>query len=145
MAKTVYEAQAHVEGGREGHGVSSDGNLDVKLQRPAELGSAAGTNPEQLFAVGYAACFASAVNAVAAQSKQSPGTVEIDSRVALVNVVDGTYRLEVALAVTLPGITDVETAVEIVRRAHQTCPYSNAIRGNVVVKLSVNGCHVMNI
>jgi len=142
MAKAVYEAEAHVSGGREGHGRSSDGGLDVKLQRPAQLGSGTGTNPEQLFAVGYAACFAGAITAVAAKAKQRPGTIEIDSRVALIAEDDGTFRLGINLAVALPEISDPEVAADLVRRAHEVCPYSNAIRGNVDVGLSANGSPV---
>jgi lipoyl-dependent peroxiredoxin len=145
MAKTIYEAEAHVEGGRDGHAWSSDGGLDVKLQRPGQLGSGVGTNPEQLFAAGYAACFASAVTAVATQSKQKSGSIVIDSRVALIAADDGTYRLGVNLAVGLPEITDPEVALDLVRRADQACPYSNAIRGNVDVGLSVNGRPVASV
>jgi osmotically inducible protein OsmC len=133
----IYTAEAHVSGGRaEGHGRSSDGALEVELRPPDEGG---GTNPEQLFAVGYAACFESALGAVARRRKQEAGDVEIDSKVSLIPTEDRRFNLGVALAVTLPSIEDPEEAVELVKAAHEVCPYSNATRGNVEVSLSANG------
>jgi lipoyl-dependent peroxiredoxin len=137
----IYTAEAHVTGGRaEGHGRTSDGALEVDLRTPQEMGgSGGGTNPEQLFAVGYAACFESALGAVARRRRQEVGDVAIDSSVMLVPTKDRTFNLAVALAVTLPSIEDADEAVELVRAAHQVCPYSNATRGNVEVSLTANG------
>ncbi|HEX3563144.1 MAG TPA: organic hydroperoxide resistance protein [Solirubrobacterales bacterium] len=137
----IYTAEAHVTGGRaEGHGRTSDGVLEVDLRSPQEMGgSGGGTNPEQLFAVGYAACFESALGAVARRRRQEVGDVAIDSSVMLVPTKDRAFNLAVALAVTLPSIEDADEAVELVRAAHQVCPYSNATRGNIEVSLSANG------
>jgi Ohr subfamily peroxiredoxin len=102
-------------------------------------GRGGGTNPEQLFAVGYAACFESALAAVARRRRQDAGDVAIDSRVMLLPTEDRAFKLAVALAVTLPSVDDPDEAVELVRAAHQVCPYSNATRGNIDVSLTVNG------
>jgi Ohr subfamily peroxiredoxin len=137
----IYTAEAHVTGGRaEGHGRTSDGALEVDLRAPEEMGGrGGGTNPEQLFAVGYAACFESALAAVARRRRQDAGDVAIDSRVMLLPTEDRAFKLAVALAVTLPSVDDPDEAVELVRAAHQVCPYSNATRGNIDVSLTVNG------
>jgi len=139
--RIIYTAEAHVTGGRaEGHGRTSDGALEVNLRVPEEMGgSGGGTNPEQLFAVGYAACFESALGAVARRRKQEVGDVAIDSRVMLVPTEERAFNLAVELAVTLPSVDDPGEAVELVRAAHQVCPYSNATRGNIEVALSANG------
>jgi Ohr subfamily peroxiredoxin len=139
--RVIYTAEAHVTGGRvEGHGRSSDGALDVELRTPEEMGgSGGGTNPEQLFAVGYAACFESALGAVARRRRQDVGDVAIDSKVMLIPAEDRTFKLGVALDVTLPSVEDPDEAVELVRAAHQVCPYSNATRGNIDVALTANG------
>jgi lipoyl-dependent peroxiredoxin len=141
MAKVIYTAEAHVTGGRaEGHGRSSDGALEVDLRSPVELGGAGGaTNPEQLFAVGYASCFESALGVVARRRKLEVGDVAIDSKVMLLAGEDRRFELAVALHVTLPSVGDHDAAVELVRAAHEVCPYSNAVRGNVEVALHVNG------
>jgi Ohr subfamily peroxiredoxin len=141
MAKEIYTAQARVVGGRaEGHGVTSDGNLDVQLRRPTEMGGeGGGTNPEQLFAVGYAACFESALGVVARRQKLDPGEVAVDSRVGLRPTADRAFELTVALDVTLPGVTATDDAVALVKAAHALCPYSNATRGNIDVTLTANG------
>jgi lipoyl-dependent peroxiredoxin len=141
MANTLYTAKAHVTGGRsEGHGATSDGALEVDLRLPTEMGgNGGGTNPEQLFAVGYAACFEGALGVVARRAKAETGDVAIDSEVSLTPNSDGGFFLGVTLNVTLPGIEDAATAVELVRSAHQVCPYSNATRGNIEVALSANG------
>ena len=140
-ARIIYTAEAHVTGGRtEGHGRTSDGALEVDLRVPEEMGgSGGGTNPEQLFAVGYAACFESALGTVARRRKQEAGDVAIDSRVMLVPTEDRAFKLAVALAVTLPSVDDADMAAELVRAAHQVCPYSNATRGNIDVSLTANG------
>jgi len=140
VSKVVYTAEAHVTGGRaEGHGRTSDGALEVDLRLPAEMGGAdEGTNPEQLFAVGYAACFEGALGAVARRSKAETGDVGIESKVALVAEDDRTFSIAVELHVSLPSVED-EAAAELVREAHKVCPYSNATRGNVEVTLTANG------
>jgi lipoyl-dependent peroxiredoxin len=139
--RVIYTAEAHVTGGRaEGHGRTSDGALEVDLRTPEEMGgSGGGTNPEQLFAVGYAACFESALGVVARRRRQEAGDVAIDSRVMLLPTEDRRFKLAVALAVTLPSVDDADEAVELVRAAHQVCPYSNATRGNIDVSLTANG------
>ncbi|HEY5196459.1 MAG TPA: organic hydroperoxide resistance protein [Solirubrobacteraceae bacterium] len=141
MAKTVYTAQATVTGGRaEGHGVTADGALDVELRTPAEMGgSGGGTNPEQLFAVGYAACFEGALGVVGRREHAEVGDVSIDSRVSLITTEDRGFNVAVELSVTLPQVADPEEAVRIVAAAHEVCPYSNATRGNIDVKLAANG------
>jgi Ohr subfamily peroxiredoxin len=137
----LYTARAHVTGGRtEGHGRTSDGLLEVDLRPPPESGGdGGGTNPEQLFAVGYAACFESALGAVARRQRVDAGDVAIDSQVSLIPTEDRRYILGVELDVTLPSIEDPEQAVALVEAAHQVCPYSNATRGNIDVKLTANG------
>jgi osmotically inducible protein OsmC len=137
----LYTARAHVTGGRvNGHGRTSDGALEVELRAPVETGGeGGGTNPEQLFAVGYAACFESALGAVARRQRVEPGDVAIDSQVSLIPAEDRRFVLGVELDVTLPSIEDPEQAAALVEAAHQVCPYSNATRGNVDVKLTANG------
>jgi len=142
MSKVLYTAQAHVVGGRaDGHGTTSDGILEVDLRLPAEMGgSEAGTNPEQLFAVGYAACFEGALGAAARRLKvEDLGEVSIDSAVSLSPTPERGFKLSVALDVTLPAIADADQAVQLVADAHQICPYSNATRGNIDVTLTANG------
>jgi Ohr subfamily peroxiredoxin len=141
MAKVLYTAEAHVTGGRaEGHGATSDGMLEVELRTPVEMGGpGGGTNPEELFAVGYAACFESALGAVARRRRLDAGDVAIDSRVSLLPTADRAFKLAVALAVSLPSVPDPDAASDLVRAAHEVCPYSNATRGNIDVALSVNG------
>jgi osmotically inducible protein OsmC len=139
MAKTVYTAEAHVTGGREhGHGATSDGRLDVQLRPPTD-DAEQGTNPEQLFAVGYAACFEGALGAVSRREKLELGDVAIDSSVSLITTEDRGYNVAVKLDVSLPDISDAEQAKQIVAAAHKVCPYSNATRGNVDVELIANG------
>jgi osmotically inducible protein OsmC len=141
MAKAIYTAHATVTGGRaEGHGVSSDGILDLQLRLPQEMGGeAAGTNPEQLFAVGYAACFEGALGVVARREHAELGDVSIVSGVSLSPNSAKGFDLGVTLDVTLPGVPDAEQAAALVAAAHQVCPYSNATRGNVEVTLTANG------
>ncbi len=137
MAKVVYTAEATVTGGREkGHGKTTDGALDVQLRPPTEGG---GTNPEQLFAVGYAACFEGALGVAARRAKAEVGDASIDSKVSLITTEDRGFNVAVELDVTLPQVEDAEQAKEIVAAAHQICPYSNATRGNVEVTLTANG------
>ena len=141
MAKVLYTAEATVTGGRaEGHGRTSDGVLEVDLRLPAEVGGpGGGTNPEQLFAVGYASCFESALQTVARRAKAEVDDVSVDSKVELSPTEDRGFALSVALDVTLPSVDDAEQAVELVEKAHQVCPYSNATRGNIEVRLTANG------
>ena len=141
MSKVLYTAQAHVTGGRvEGHGRTSDGNLEVDLRMPVELGGKGdGTNPEELFAVGYAACFESALGTVAMRAHEEIGDVAIDSKVMLVTTEERAFTVSVELAVSLPGVSDAGKAVDLVRAAHAVCPYSNATRGNIDVALTANG------
>jgi Ohr subfamily peroxiredoxin len=141
MAKILYTAQARVTGGRDhGHGATSDGALEVDLRLPPELGGqGGGTNPEELFAIGYAACFEGALGAVARRRKADIGEPVIDSKVMLLPNDSRGFDLAVELDVTLPGVQDAGEAAEIVRAAHQVCPYSNATRGNIPVTLVANG------
>ncbi len=144
MSKPIYTAEAHVEGGRiNGHGRTSDGALEVDLRVPVETGGpGGGTNPEQLFAVGYASCFESALGAAARRSKEELTDVAIDSKVSLLPTEERGFRLAVELDVLLPSVSDVAHAVELVRTAHRICPYSNATRGNIDVTLTANGAAV---
>jgi lipoyl-dependent peroxiredoxin len=137
----LYTARAHVTGGRvNGHGRTSDGALEVDLRPPVESGGeGGGTNPEQLFAVGYASCFESALGAVARRQRVDVGDVAIDSQVSLIPTEDRRFVLAVVLDVTLPSIEDPDQAVALVEAAHQVCPYSNATRGNIDVELIANG------
>jgi osmotically inducible protein OsmC len=141
MAKVLYTAEATVTGGRaEGHGRTSDGVLEVELRSPSELGGdGGGTNPEQLFAIGYAACFEGAIGVVGRRERAEVGDVSIDSRVSLLPTEGGGFKLAVALEVSLPQVEDPEQAVRIVAAAHKVCPYSNATRGNIEVELTANG------
>jgi lipoyl-dependent peroxiredoxin len=141
MAKALYTAQAHVTGGRaNGHGRTSDGALELDLRLPAEMGGqGGGTNPEELFAVGYASCFEGALGVVARRSKQDAADVAIDSRVMLLATEERGFKIAVELDVRLPSVDDPAQAVELVRAADQVCPYSNATRGNIDVALTANG------
>jgi lipoyl-dependent peroxiredoxin len=139
--RVLYTAEAHVTGGRaDGHGRTSDGALEVDLRSPPEMGgSGGGTNPEQLIAVGWAACFESALGAVGRRRRQDVGDVAIDSRIMLVPTPDRGYNLTAELDVTLPSVDDPAQAEALVRAAHEVCTYSNATRGNVDVRITVNG------
>jgi Ohr subfamily peroxiredoxin len=141
MAKVLYTASATVTGGRmKGHGTTSDGSLDVTLRVPSEMGGeGGGTNPEQLFAIGWAACFESALGVAGRRLKVDVDDASIDSQVTLSPDGSGGFQLGAALDVTLPSVEDPAQAAEIVRTAHKVCPYSNATRGNVEVALTVNG------
>src|ERR1700730_1967213 len=140
MAKVLYTANTHVTGGRDGHGRTSDGELEVDLRVPKEMGGAGGgTNPEELFAVGYAACFESALGAVARRRHLDAGEVAIDSEVSLLPTGDGGFRLAVTLDVALPSVGDREAAAQLIRGANEVCPSSNATRGNIDVDLLLGG------
>lgn len=141
MSKALYTAEAHVTGGRaNGHGRTSDGLLEVDLRLPREMGGEGGaTNPEQLFAVGYAACFEGAIGTVARRMKVQADDVAIESKITLIATEERGFTIEAALDVILPSIEDAAQAVELVRAAHRVCPYSNATRDNIDVTLSANG------
>jgi lipoyl-dependent peroxiredoxin len=141
MAQILYTAEATVTGGRaRGHGRTNDGVLDVQLRSPKEMGGeGGGTNPEQLFAVGYAACFESSLGVVGRRERVEVGDVSIDSRVSLLPNGERGFMLAVELDVTLPQVQDPEQAARIVAAADKVCPYSNATRGNIDVRLTANG------
>jgi osmotically inducible protein OsmC len=141
MSKPIYTTEAHVTGGRaNGHGRTTDGELEVDLRLPRELGGQGdGTNPEELFAVGFAACFESALGVVARRTKAETGDVGIDSKVSLLPTEDRGFKLAVELDVNMPSVDDPQQAVELVRAAHKVCPYSNATRNNIDVALTANG------
>jgi len=143
LAKTVYTAGAIVSGGRVGLGASDDGALNVELRRPPEMGGeGGGTNPEQLFAVGYASCFASALGVVARRQRIELGDVSVRSSVSLLTTEDRGYNVAVELHVSLPQIEDPERATQLVADTHRICAYSNATRGNIDLTLTANGQHV---
>ncbi len=141
LTKVLYTARATAEGGRDGHTASDDGKLDVKLSPPAEMGGPAdgvGTNPEQLFAAGYSSCFHSALKIVARRMKLDADESTVSAAVGI-GPAEGMigYGLQVELTVSLPKVEDPEQAKQLVETAHQVCPYSNAIRDNVDVKLTL--------
>jgi Ohr subfamily peroxiredoxin len=132
--KLLYTGKTHTTGGRDGASTSSDGRLDVKLSSPGGPGT--GTNPEQLFAAGWSACFIGAMGLAAGKLKvKLPADLAVDAEVDLANT-DGAYFLKARLNVSVPGI-DREVAQSLVDAAHQTCPYSKATRGNVEVTIHV--------
>ena len=136
---TLYIAHAHVTGGRDGAAKTDDGKLDVKLAPPKELGgNGAGTNPEQLFAAGYAACFIGAMRLVAGNEKIAvPQGLAIDADVSLGKDAQDHFRLGVVFNIALPGM-DKAAAEALVAKAHEVCPYSRATRGNIDVTFHVN-------
>ena len=137
VEKVLYQAHATATGGRDGRAVSSDGLLDVKLAPPKELGGMGGaTNPEQLFAAGYSACFMGAMKHVAgAQKITIPADASIASTVGIGAIPAG-FGIEVQMVVSLPGM-ERAAAQALVDKAHQVCPYSNATRGNIEVTITV--------
>jgi len=138
LEKVLYKAHATATGGRDGHAVSSDKVLDVKLTVPKELGGngAVGTNPEQLFACGYSACFLGALKFVAGKEKVAiPDTTTIEGTVGIGPIPTG-FGIEVELKITIPGLPR-EQAEALVQKAHIVCPYSNATRNNIDVRLVV--------
>jgi Ohr subfamily peroxiredoxin len=139
MTTELYTARARVDGGRSGHGHTDDGRLDLNLSMPKELGGdGEGTNPEQLFAIGYAACFGSVLSMVGKRARLPADDVAIDASVSLIPIEGGRFMLGAELRVELPSLTD-EQAADLVRTAHQICPYSNATRNNITVALVANG------
>jgi lipoyl-dependent peroxiredoxin len=138
IEKVAYTAHAKATGGRDGRAVVPDANLDLKLTTPKALGGAGGdgTNPEQLFAAGYSACFLGAMKFVAARDKITlPADVAIDGSVGIGAIPNG-FGIEVDLKISLPGMAR-DAAQALIDKAHIVCPYSNATRGNIDVRLSI--------
>lgn len=137
LDKVLYTAKAHTTGGREGRSVSDDGLLDVTLSPPKAMGGAGtATNPEQLFAAGYSACFMGALKHVAAAKKIAvPADAAIDASIDIGPIPAG-FGIAARLAVSLPGL-DRAVAQDLVDAAHQVCPYSNATRGNIDVEITL--------
>jgi Ohr subfamily peroxiredoxin len=134
IEKVLYTAETHTTGGRDGASRSTDGRLDIKLSSPGTSG--AGTNPEQLFAAGWSACFIGAIGIAAAKMKvKLPADLALDTQVDL-GTGSGGYFLQARLNVSLPGL-EPETARALVNEAHQTCPYSKATRGNIHVEINL--------
>lgn len=133
LEKVLYTAKAHTTGGRDGASRTSDGRLDVTLSSPGTSGT--GTNPEQLFAAGYAACFGSALALVARRQRLDTGPVAITAHVSIGPAGAG-YGLAVELVADIPGLPR-EQGEALLRAAHMVCPYSNATRGNIVVDLTL--------
>jgi osmotically inducible protein OsmC len=137
LVKTLYTAEATVTGGRAGHARSSDGLLEVDLRVPESMGGpGGGTNPEQLFAAGYAACFQSALGTVARRQKVDTGDSTVRAHVSIGTIGGGAYSLAVTLEISIPQV-DKDRARELAEAAHAVCPYSNATRGNIDVQLVV--------
>jgi len=135
LNKILYTAEATATGGRDGHVRSSDGILDADVRTPRELGGPGGaTNPEQLFAAGYAACFQSALLLVARRQKVDTGDSTVTAQVSLGTAGSGAFNIAVVLDVNIPGVS-IEQAQSLIDAAHAVCPYSNATRGNVDVEL----------
>ena len=139
--KTLYTAHATTIAGREGHSQTDDKTLDLQLSKPGS--GKPGTNPEQLFACGYSACFGSALDAVAKKENQPVTEVKVEASVNLNQDEKQGYFLSVVLNVTLAGV-DAATAQHLVEKAHHVCPYSKATRGNIEVTLEVNGAPLAN-
>lgn len=138
MSNTLYTAKATATGGRSGHVKSTTGVLDVDVRVPKEMGGPSGDylNPEILFAGGYAACFDSALSHVIRLEKVKTGTTTVTAEVSLMKLENGGFGLSVVLDANVPGV-DQQKAEELVNKAHQVCPYSNATRNNIEVKLNV--------
>ncbi|MEU6547485.1 organic hydroperoxide resistance protein [Streptomyces sp. NPDC046859] len=133
----LYTAVATATHGRDGRTVSNDGRIDLKLAPPAELGgNGQGTNPEQLFAAGYAACFGSALGLVGRQAKIDVSEAAVTAEVGIGKQGEG-FALKVTLRIELPDTLDEPTGRKLVEQAHQVCPYSNATRGNIPVELVI--------
>jgi lipoyl-dependent peroxiredoxin len=138
LEKVLYIARAKATGGRDGRAVSESGNLDLKLTKPRELGGAGGpgTNPEELFAAGYSACFIGAMKFVAARDRISlPSDVSVEGSIGI-GPIPNAFGIEATLKISLPGMSRTE-AESLVQKAHVVCPYSNATRGNIDVRLIV--------
>jgi lipoyl-dependent peroxiredoxin len=138
IEKVLYRSKATATGGRDGRATSSDNMLDVRLTTPKELGGAGGdgTNPEQLFAAGYSACFLGAMKFVAAQQKlQLPADTQVTGQVGIGQIPTG-FGIEVELTISIPGLPRAD-AEALVQKAHVVCPYSNATRNNIDVTLTI--------
>lgn len=137
--KTLYTISATAIGGRNGHVKSENGLIDLEVRHPKALGGANDdyANPEMLFAAGYAACFDSALNLVLRSAKIKTGETSVTARVGIGQIENGGFGLEVELHANIPGIS-IEEAQTLVEKAHHVCPYSNATRGNIDVKLTVS-------
>ncbi|WP_423195472.1 MULTISPECIES: organic hydroperoxide resistance protein [unclassified Cupriavidus] len=137
LEKVLYTAHATATGGRDGRAQTSDGQLDIKLAVPKEMGGAGGgLNPEQLFAAGYSACFIGAMRFVAGQQKINvPADAKIDGAVSIGQIPNG-FGISAELKISLPGM-DRQVAQKLIEDAHQVCPYSNATRGNIDVTLTL--------
>ncbi|GAA2156488.1 organic hydroperoxide resistance protein [Actinomadura napierensis] len=139
MTAPLYTAEARVTGGRNGHGRTSDGRLDLTLRMPKEMGGdGEGVNPEQLFALGYASCFGSTLSVLGRRKGLAADDAVIDAKAMLIPSGGGPFKLGVELAVELPSL-DGPQAAELARAAHRSCPYSSATRGNIDVAITVNG------
>jgi lipoyl-dependent peroxiredoxin len=135
----LYRTSATATGGRDGHAATKDGSFDVKLATPKELGGGGGpgNNPEQLFAAGYAACFIGAMKFVASQSgPKVPADTAVTATVGIGPRSEGGFGLDIGLEISLPGLARAD-AESLVEKAHQVCPYSNATRNNVDVRLTI--------
>jgi osmotically inducible protein OsmC len=139
MPETLYTARAHTTGGRDGRATATDGHPDLVIKPPREMGgpdNPEATNPEEIFALGYGACFLSALSLVARSQKIRAKDFHIDSAVSLVRTGDAEFSIAVELHGDLPGVDDARAA-ELMKSAHTGCPYSKATRGNIPVKLFV--------
>lgn len=137
--KVIYSTSARATGGRDGHAQAVNGSLDIKLTTPKEMGGAGGdgSNPEELFAAGYAACFLNAMKFITMRAGGSfPADASVTATVGIGPNTEGSYGLEVALAISLPGLGEAD-AKALMEKAHYVCPYSNATRNNVNVQLAL--------
>ena len=137
--KTLYTTAATATGGRDGNVKSQNGILDLQVRMPKALGGGTDdyTNPEMLFAAGYSACFDSALNLVIKKEKVSTGETSVTAKVSIGQIDNGGFGLAVELHANIPGVT-IDQAQELIEKAHQICPYSNATRGNIEVNLTVS-------
>lgn len=136
--KTIYTIGATATGGRNGHVKSENGILDIEVRHPKALGGANNdyANPEMLFAAGYSACFDSALNLVINKQKIKTGTTEVKANISIGQIDNGGFGLAAELVINIPGVT-IDEAKNLAEQAHQVCPYSNATRGNIEVKLTI--------
>ena len=136
--KTLYTIGATATGGRNGHVKSDNGVLELEVRYPKGLGGANDdyANPEMLFAAGYSACFDSALNLVIKSAKIKTGETTVTAKVGIGQIENGGFGLEVELHANIPGVT-IEEAQDLIEKAHQVCPYSNATRGNITVDISI--------
>jgi Ohr subfamily peroxiredoxin len=139
--KILYTAKTKVNGGRAGVGRTEDGTFEVQLKPPIEFGGqGGGANPEQLFAIGFAACFESNLRVAARRAQVDPKGTSIDSRVHVIpRETEPGNTLAVEMDVSMPNLTDLAVGADLIRQAHQMCPYSHATRGNIDVTFTING------